>query len=237
MRGSAKDHKSNFDPNFGPDLRPIMGAKVGPNTGLSQIGCKILDEILERKESKKEVKSTEEMMALFKNYNDRLNEAGQQAGKSKTIGSMDIESFYPSIEPNRAAEICKLMFMKSEIEIQNVDLDSLAKYVGKYASIEKIEQEGIKDFIYTKRRKKMRKKISRKANRSKSFRERNIEKKTRKQKEHDLWQKPEKQPSSFETKKLIGIALEMLIITCMTNHLYKFNGQRRLQKKRWTYRP
>ena len=124
---------------------------------------------------------------------------------------MDIESFYPSIEPNRA-------FMKSEIEIQNIDLDSLPQYVGKYASNEKIEQEGIRNFIYTKIRKKMTKKISRKANRSKSFRERKIEKKTRKQKEDEVWQKPEKQPSSFETKKLIGIALELLIITCMTTY-------------------
>ena len=116
-------------------------------------------------------------------------------------------------------------------------MDSLAQYVGKYASNDKIEQEGIISFIYTKRRKKMRKKISRKANRTKSFRERKSQKQTRKQKEDELWQKPEKQPFIFETKKLIGIALELLILTCMTNHLYKFNGQRRLQKKRWTYRP
>ena len=42
LRGTSKDHKIANDVNIGPDLRPIMGARIGPNSSLGQIGCKIL---------------------------------------------------------------------------------------------------------------------------------------------------------------------------------------------------
>ena len=38
LRGTCKDHKKSKDKEVGPDIRPIMGAVVGPNNGLSEIG-------------------------------------------------------------------------------------------------------------------------------------------------------------------------------------------------------
>ena len=38
LRGTSKDHKEAIDKRIGPDLRPIMGAIVGPNIGLKRIG-------------------------------------------------------------------------------------------------------------------------------------------------------------------------------------------------------
>ena len=38
LRGTSKDHKEAVDPAIGPDFRPIMGAIVGPNIGLSELG-------------------------------------------------------------------------------------------------------------------------------------------------------------------------------------------------------
>ena len=37
LRGTSKDHKEAMDKKVGPDLRPIMGAMVGPNIGLSEM--------------------------------------------------------------------------------------------------------------------------------------------------------------------------------------------------------
>ena len=37
LRGTSKDHKKAVDEKIGPDLRPIMGAIVGPNIGLSEL--------------------------------------------------------------------------------------------------------------------------------------------------------------------------------------------------------
>ena len=65
LRGTAKDHKIEADPIKGPDMRPIMGAKVGPNTGLSQIGCKLIRAIKEKQTNIKEIKSTEELCQKY----------------------------------------------------------------------------------------------------------------------------------------------------------------------------
>ena len=47
-----KDHKSCDDVKVGPSMRPIMRASIGPNTGLSQVGCQIIrkisDNVIER---------------------------------------------------------------------------------------------------------------------------------------------------------------------------------------------
>ena len=59
------------DPFVGPEMRPIMGANVGPNTGLSQIACHFLKAILHNVENPFEVKSTEEMLNVFQSYNVR----------------------------------------------------------------------------------------------------------------------------------------------------------------------
>ena len=147
---------------------------------------------------------------------------------------MDIKSFYPSIYPNRAAEISRLMFEKSDVKIENVNFDILAKYLGKFLTNEKIDREDIRELVYTKKpkeKKKIAKKISKKANRSKSFELRNIEKKKKSKVEieEENWLKPKKLPNSAEAKRMLGIALELLIVTCMSNHMYKFNGERRLQ--------
>ena len=39
---------------------------------------------------------------------------------------MDINKFYPSIVPEKAAEIAKLMWLKSTVEIENIDVEELA---------------------------------------------------------------------------------------------------------------
>ena len=42
LRGTSKDHKIPDDPIIGPDLRPIEAAKIGPNTSVAQIACRLL---------------------------------------------------------------------------------------------------------------------------------------------------------------------------------------------------
>ena len=47
-----------------------MGASIGPNTGLAQIGCEFLKAILANNPNPGEVKSTEEMLNAFSTYNN-----------------------------------------------------------------------------------------------------------------------------------------------------------------------
>ena len=98
MRGTSKDHKVPKDPVVGPELRPIMAARVGPNSSLGQIGCRILRAICDDVSQcdRFDVKSTEEILHKF----DKYNENGIPQGFSKKVVlSMDIHNFYPSIVP------------------------------------------------------------------------------------------------------------------------------------------
>ena len=65
----------------------------------------------------------------------------------------------------------------------------------------------------------------------------NVEKKTEKnldneeKKKTNVWKKPERKPTEIEEKKMFGKALELMLTTCMDNHLYQFDNEVRLQSK------
>ena len=103
-------------------MRPIMGANVSPNTGLSQIACEILRKIKENSENFYEIRNTEELLRKFKDFNQSVSPEGIS---NRVIASMDIEQFYPSIDPERAANVARIMWEKSSVEIENVDYDKL----------------------------------------------------------------------------------------------------------------
>ena len=89
----------NKDEDVGPDLRPIMGAIVGPNIGLSEVGSMIVRKIGD---------NAEEVLNKIEMYSkERLeNDLGQ---KKIVIASMDIEKFYNNILAERVPkklEIC-----------------------------------------------------------------------------------------------------------------------------------
>ena len=69
LRGTSKDHKEALDKMIGPDFRPIMGAMVGPNVGISDIGSLIVRKIAENADKGLVAKSTEEVINKFEEYN------------------------------------------------------------------------------------------------------------------------------------------------------------------------
>ena len=56
-------------------------------------------------------------------------------------------------------------------------------------------------------------------------------KKTKDQIFNEKWTKPKNSPNPVEKVKLIGIALERLIVVSMSNHIYSFKNVNRVQKK------
>ena len=165
LSGTIKDHKKVSDPKIGPEMRPIMGATFAPNTGLGQIGCEFLRAILENSKSKAEIRSTEEMLNVFQQYNEKVDLTNPESkSELKVVGSMDIKSFYPSIRPDKVALIARLMWNKSDCSVKNVDKEKLAMYVTKEIPREKLKWLNLEDCLYT--RKPVTKKIGRKQNKS-----------------------------------------------------------------------
>ena len=57
------------------------------------------------------------------------------------------------------------------------------------------------------------------------------EKKNKKKKSVAEWINPKRSPSAKEQRKLFGKALEVMLITCMDNHVYQFENRLRIQKQ------
>ena len=45
-----------------------------------------------------------------------------------------------------------------------------------------------------------------------------------------VWIKPMRNPTKKEQRRLFGKALEIMLVTCMTNHIYQFENKFRIQK-------
>ena len=53
----------------------------------------------------------------------------------------------------------------------------------------------------------------------------------KKSKKSQVWKKPMRKPTQVEERQMFGKALEIMLVTCMENHLYQFNGTVRIQNK------
>ena len=60
LSGTSKDHKKADDERVGPDVKPIMGAMVGPNIGLAKIGNLLIRKVADEADEELVSKSTEQ---------------------------------------------------------------------------------------------------------------------------------------------------------------------------------
>ena len=232
-----------------------MGATVGPNIGLSEIGSIIVRKIADNADLGLVAKSTEETIQKIEAFNARRLE--NNLGLKKLIlASMDIEKFSPNILSEGSAKVIRGMWEESELEIE-VDGDNLSKYLGVILKEEEVVEEGFEDLLYTKEKKdikkkrKVTKKIGRKYVHNTSKQKTKVSKKdmdisdegadtldTSSKKQNDskkkktvIWNKPKRIPTKLELRKMFGKALEGMLIVCMNNHVYQFENITRLQKQ------
>ena len=163
LSGTSKDHKIAEDENLGPDVRPIMGAMVGPNVGLANYGSIIIRAIANEFDVGNVSKSTEETIAKIEEYNKNreiLNAEIVKEDSTVIIGSMDIDKWYPNTQPKPSAKNIREMYELSSAEIATIDYDVVSKYLGEFLTEEEIKEEGFEDIVYRKIRKE--KKVSKK---------------------------------------------------------------------------
>jgi len=98
LSGTSKDHKEIVDEEVGPDLRPIMGAMIGPNVGIANFASMIVRKVAEVADVGHVAKSTEETINKIENYNKNreiLNVNNVVKNLKVVVGSMDIIKWYP----------------------------------------------------------------------------------------------------------------------------------------------
>ena len=152
LSGTSKDHKKSVDEKKGPDVRPIMGAMVGPNIGLAKFGNLIVRKVADEADVGHVSKSTEETIAKIEEYNKGRNKL-KTNGRKIIIGSMDVEKWYPNMIAKPSAEEIREMVVESEINFEGFDLDVVSLYLGEFLTKEEIIQEGMEEILYIKKEK------------------------------------------------------------------------------------
>ena len=122
---------------------------------------------------------------------------------------------YFQIEISRCVIISRLRSLKvSKSQLGNIDTSELAFYIAKFSPKHLLKNEGLTDYIFMKKRRKNVKKTARKHNRGKE------KEKKKKKDEKENWVKPKKVPTKEIARKLFGIAIQTLILTCLKSHVY-----------------
>jgi hypothetical protein len=146
LSGTSKDHKKADDERVGPDVRPIMGAMVGPNVGLANFGSMIIRKVADAADEGYASKSTEETIAKIEEYN-KNRDALIGDNKNVVIGSMDVEKWYPSMIAEPSAKEVREMVEESAIDFKGFDYDVVSQYLGEYLTMEEIIKEGMEDIL------------------------------------------------------------------------------------------
>ena len=161
MSGTSKDHKETSDVIKGPDVRPICGAMVGPNIGLSTLASIVVRAVADEADEGYVSKSTEETLNKVENYNKNRDDLVKEGDKI-IVGSMDIVKWYPNIVPESNAKIIRKMVEESELVFKGIEYEEVAKFLGDYLTKEEIIEEGFEEILYIKQKKMEKKKIKKK---------------------------------------------------------------------------
>ena len=210
LHGTSKDHKEVLDPEEGPEVRPIMGAVVGPNVALSDfIGREIVRRVIDSANSDTICKSTEELLSRFEAYNKgRMENKMDKA--NLILASMDIKKWYPNTLTRPSAKIIKKMLLESGLKFIGIDYDAVARYIGEVLTKEEILDEKFEEIVYTKNKNAVKKKSRKQKDRLKNGTEELDEDET-----EELYLKPTREPTEIEKRNLLGKSVEILIITSL----------------------
>ena len=139
---------------------------------------------------------------------------------------MDVKSFYPSLDPEKAAKIARTMWEKAPIIVENVDYDELSKYLGMNLSEEVLRSEKLLDVVYRKRVMKLKRNKTKHTNEIKTIKQkkdnknRKMKNKTKNELFGENWMKPKRKPTVLEKIQMFGVAFQRLLVVSTKNHIF-----------------
>ena len=235
-----KDHKP------GPDkpVRPLCRSTESPNGPLSSMTAKIMNIVAMElnKETKTEVRSTEEMCAILDGVNQQvppdtfcLEQCGviPQSDLAEhmtrthpehipaiTIGSMDVKALYPSLDIDHSCEIIRQLINQSKVKFE-VNPTELALHIAATHTQLEIKNLGLEHVVHTRTYKNG----PRPSIISKSVTGTQTERET-----SDSWQMPSSEPTNDEVKNMLAIAISNAVKLVMRSNVYTNNDTMRLQQ-------
>ena len=218
-----KDHKKE------PGWRPVVSGCNSNTLGISNILSDIIESICNAIEKPYEVISSEDMLHRIEKCNRELEQEIKERRKEDPnwdwrekyvlIGS-DVEALFPSMSATRTAKIVREQAEKSKIVWENID----PKWLCLYIHLNRGEIDGISEIEHLLPKRTP-------GRRGKEAGLGSLEAKRREVREsgEGNWVWPAVMPTERETRKLIGMALEIAVKMVFTNFIYTFGGESYLQ--------
>ena len=124
LYGLRKDHKPMGDDAReimeGPKMRPVCGARDSLTKRTSYLLCQLLTPLIE---GETHCNAASDLKAEFVRVN------GSQIKKSWVLGSLDVDSLYPSLDIDRCVGVVKKRLMESELVFKNMQWKEVALYL------------------------------------------------------------------------------------------------------------
>ena len=191
----------------GPKTRGVCGARDCLTMRLSHLLSQVLKELIPQHDT--HCDSTEDLLASIEMCN---NEGNVKAGWK--CGSLDIVALYPSLDIPRCAEVVTEMMYRSEIKIKNIKWKEVMLYIRFMWTDEQIEDKGLLEYI-PKRRTPRGRPPTFLASGSALNEEQRFK----------PWVWGPKEPDGDDEKRMVSIAIGIMVTQTITNHAYQHNNQ------------
>ena len=155
-------------------------------------------------------------------HSTRVTNFVQENGET-IVASADVVSLYPSCKALTSARIVKMLILKSEMKIENINYREAARYCAmRYGKAEILANKLSR--IVPKRKFK---KGSKPDITGYCPMKKNVDELTE---EEEIWVFPSAEPTEEEKKMLIACSIEIGVRAVFLNHLYEFDGKIYLQQ-------
>ena len=117
MRCLAKTHKP-VGADGVPKSCPVVEAAKGLTTSIRDLLSDILEPLTSVDPERIEAQSTKELLGAIQKANHKVQEVNDD---SLVLASMDVTALYPSIDQLGSVAIVRESFLRSNMQIKNVD--------------------------------------------------------------------------------------------------------------------
>ena len=206
-----KDHKK-MDESVIPKTRPVCEARCTYNQRANGHLAAILGAVIEADPSTEAI-STEDAISRLDSINKKI-QSNEISPRNQVVGSLDVESLYPSIDTKSAGIICRDRVKNSRATVEGVDYHWALKYLA--VTMKPVEVVDAKIMNLLPRR------VNPSGRKSKPGISTAAE-----ENNHERWRYP-KPPSLLtkEEKKLImGCITQQLVKLVFDNHFYMWDNE------------
>ena len=209
LYGMRKDHKEvrPGDEELGPRVRPVCGAEDCVTKRVSYILCMLLSHLIP--ENGTHCWSTDDLLSEF----ERVN-SNQVVDKEWIVGSLDVDSLYPSLDIDRCARVVSEKLFHSDLKFEKLVWKEIALYLRFHLTDEQIAAEGL-DRICPQARSSMGRPPTFVASGS----DLNLDVR------YGPWVFRRRSPSRAVVRRMFCSAVRLMIVKTMSLHDFQLDGQ------------